>query len=144
MLRQSFESASDPSLHFDKSSRARLVSRPPTPSQGGQGRSFLFLPPCGKGACGEVTWGPFPWPGRRFGFLLAGPSHGAFVLVEVQQANRWVEIGRSAAARSPSILSPKMVLLPMRPFDKVRVRITNHSQHEAMMVDALTFLDLGY
>ena len=143
VLRQSFESASDPSLHFDKLSRTWLVSRPPTPTMGGQGRSFLFIPPCRKAPCGEVTWGPLRWPGRRFGALLAGPARGASVVVESQQANRWVEIGRSPAASSPAVLTPQTVRLPVRPFDQVRVRIANHSQQESMMVDALTFLDLG-
>ena len=143
VLRQGFENGSDPSLHFNEISRTWLVSRPPMPSLGGQGRSFLFIPPCRKAPCGEVTWGPLRWPGRRFGALLAGPARGASVVVESQQANRWVEIGRSPAASSPAVLTPQTVRLPVRPFDQVRVRIANHSQQESMMVDALTFLDLG-
>ena len=38
VFRQGFENASDPSLHFDGISRTWLVSRPPTPVLGGQGR----------------------------------------------------------------------------------------------------------
>jgi hypothetical protein len=144
VLRQGFENASDPSLHFDKISRTWLVSRPPTPSFGGQGRSFLFIPPCRTSACGEVTWGPLPWPGRRFGVLLAGPAKGASVVIEAQDAKRWVEIGRTIAPVNATILTPQIFSLPVRAYDEVRVRIANRSQQEAMMVDALTFLDLGF
>jgi hypothetical protein len=143
VLRQGFENASDPSLHFDKISRAWLVSRPPTPVFGGQGRSFLFIPPCRTSACGEVTWGPLPWPGRQFGVLLAGPAKGTSVVVEAREANRWIEIGRSAAPGNQAILTPWIVGLPDRVYGEVRVRIANRSQQEAMTVDALTFLDLG-
>jgi hypothetical protein len=144
VLRQGFENSSDPLLHFDEISRAWLMSRPPTASFGGQGRSFLFIPPCRTSTCGEVTWGPLPWPGRRFGVLLAGSAKGTSVVVEAREASRWIEIGRTAAPGNPTILTPQLVRLPVRAYDEVRVRIANHSQREAMMVDAPTFLDLGF
>jgi hypothetical protein len=143
VLRQGFEDAADRSLHFDKVSRAWLVSRPPMPVFGGQGRSFLVIPPCRQSACGEVTWGPLPWPGHRVGVLLAGPAKGTSVIVEGREANGWVVIGRSAAPDYATILSPRMIRLPERAYDEVRVRISNQSQQQAMVIDALTFLDLG-
>ena len=65
------------------------------------------------------------------------------MVVEANQGNRWVEIGRTAPAKSQTILTPQVVRLPVRPFDQVRVRIANRSEQVAMMVDALTFLELG-
>ena len=143
VLRQGFESASDPALHFDKISRPWLVSRPPAPSIGGQGRSFLYIPPCAKEPCGEVTWGPLPWPGHRFGVLLAGPGKGTSVVVEAHDENGWSEIGRAAPPANPIVLMPQMIRLPVRGYQEVRVRIANQSSQEAMTVDGLTFLDMG-
>ena len=142
-LRQGFENASDPSLHFDKISRPWLVSRPPAPSIGGQGRSFLYIPPCAKDPCGEVTWGPLSWPGHRFGVLLAGPGKGTSVVVEARDANGWSEIGRAVPPANPVVLMPQMIRLPAHGTHEVRVRIANQSPQEAMTVDGLTFLDMG-
>jgi hypothetical protein len=143
VFRQGFENASDPSLHFDGISRTWLVSRPPTPVLGGQGRSFLFIPPCRKDPCGEVTWGPLPWPGSRFGVLLAGPGQGTSVVVDALEASGWREIGRVGAPASATVLTPQTVRLPVRGHGEVRVRIANRSKQDAMLVDAPTFLDLG-
>jgi len=143
--RQTFEDASDATLHFDRYSHSWRVSRPPIPAYGGEGQSFLFIPPCPKAPCGEAIWGPLPWSGRRFGVLLAGPARGTSVVVEARNGAGWSEIGRTTAPANPIVLSPVIVglSLPAQSFVEVRVRMTNQSQSEAMTVDAPTFLDLG-
>ena len=144
-LRQSFEDASDATLHFDRLSRFWRVSRPPIPAYGGEGQSFLFVPPCPKAPCGEAIWGPLPWSGRRFGVLLAGPARGTSVVVEARNGVGWSEIGRAAAPASTTVMSPVIVGLGPLPqgFAEVRVRMSNQAQAAAMTVDAPTFLDLG-
>ena len=150
--RQSFEDPSDPTLHVDGISQAWRLSRPPIPAYGGEGRSFLFIPPCRTKPCGEVTWGPLPWPGRHFGVLLAGPSKGTKVVVEARDAHGWSELGRVGEPANPIVLTPLIMRLPDRLPDMgspdhgyrdVRVRIANQSPKDAMTVDAPTFLDLG-
>ncbi len=99
VLIQGFENASDPSLHFDNVSRTWLVSRPPASMLGGQGRSFLFVPPCVREPCSEAIWGPLPWSGSRFGVLLAGPGKGTSVVVEARDGAGWIRAWSQRRAR---------------------------------------------
>jgi len=75
--------------------------------------------------------------------LLAGPGKGTSVVVESRDGDQWSEIGRTAHPADPIVLTPQMIHLPEHGYQSVRVRIANHSAQDPMMVDALTFLDLG-
>jgi hypothetical protein len=142
VTRQDFENPADPSLHFDEKNRSWFMSESPLPRFGGQGRTFLFVPPCKTPVCGEVVWGPIPWPGRHFGALLAGPKQDAAVIIEAKEGVKWIEIARTPPPVHEGILTPSLIELGRRRHTEVRVRLVNRSKNQFMTVDALTFLDL--
>lgn len=142
VTRQGFESQADPTLQAGPSTRVWVLSAPPAPRLGGQGKAVLYLPPCTGVRCPEVVWGPLPWPGRRFGALVAGSKSGASIVVEAQQGSRWTEVARTDGPSNEAILTPVTAELQTVFPSEVRVRISNGSRNRSMVVDALTFLDL--
>lgn len=144
VVRQGFEDPADASLHAQASSRVRYLSTPPTPTPrlGGQGRALGYLPPCRAGRCSELIWGPRAWSGRYFGALVAGAKVGSWIIIESRQGDRWVELAHTPGPASETILTPVLVELEAVFPTDVRVRVLNRSRARAMIVDALTFLDL--
>jgi hypothetical protein len=142
LLRQGFEDPSDPTLHVTSPAPVAFLSETPIPRVGGQGRALLHLPACEKDACSEVTWGPLPWSGRRFGALVAGARAGSSVAIDAYLDGRWREVARAEAPRNEVILTPVLADLRAVSPAQVRVRVSNRSRNRAMTVDALTFLDL--
>jgi len=142
VFRQGFEIPADPNLRVAASTRVWYLSAPPTPRLGGQGKAVLYLPPCLRVRCPEVTWGPLPWSGRHFGALVAGGKSGSSIVVEALQGSRWIEIGHTEAPANETVLTPVTAELQTVFPTRVRVRVSNRSRSRAMTVDALTFLDL--
>ncbi|MBI5487561.1 MAG: hypothetical protein HY905_09525 [Deltaproteobacteria bacterium] len=154
VLRQSFEDPADPLLHFEgdggdawrPTPRQRAGTRQ-RPVAGGHGALLLntFGGATADEATGSVVWGPFPWPGRRFGALLGGGFDGerVEVVVEVLVADAWTTLARLYPRNRVEILRPQLVDLGEVPAAQVRVRVVDASRSDwgHILADGLTFID---
>jgi hypothetical protein len=144
VVRQSFEDPADPSLSFTPASR-RWLTAAAHPGQtrvfGGQGRLFIDTFDTGPAGEGEVVWGPFRAPGRRFGALVAGSKARTLsVVVEARGARGWAEVARLPPPPHPTVMMPVRAELPGA--GEVRVRIVDRDPQPDgyLLVDALTFI----
>jgi hypothetical protein len=160
VLRQGFEDAGDRTVaYLGPATRWRAQAARPGQRRvlGNEGGWFLnsFLgpesapppaatpPAAPPPAAGEVVWGPFPAPGRRFGVLLAGGGKAqSTVRVEEQRDGKWVELWRTTEPPSPTVLAPQLTELPTTPGKIVRVRvIEDRAAQSPFLVDAPTFVE---
>ncbi|MBI5499546.1 MAG: hypothetical protein HY907_04850 [Deltaproteobacteria bacterium] len=153
VLRQGFEDAADPLLRVEgdggdawrPAARQRAGTRQ-RPVIGGQGRLLLntFDGATGDEATGSVVWGPFPWPGRRFGALLGGGHDGDRVGIAVEglSGGEWRVLAFLAPRERLEILRPRLVDLGGVRADQVRVRVVDGSRADwgHVLADGLTFL----
>ena len=152
VVRQSFEDPSDPLLEFGSRTLLPVQMHRITAHQqvfsGGHGRLIVnsFGSATKDRATGEVTWGPIPWAGRRFGALIGGGNDIAHIHVAVEGLvdGAWIELARLAHTSNSEILEARIADLGPNPAEKVRVRIVDDGRNNwgHILADALTFIDV--
>jgi hypothetical protein len=141
--RQSFEAEEDRTLHLLGAGKDWITAATNERMTGGQGLNFLASRGTGtaKLGPGEVVWGPLPWPGQRFGLLMAGTASGLSVGVEVNESGVWKEVAHASPPSSGSVMTPQIMLVPGPSTAQVRVRVISKDHKASTLVDALTFID---
>jgi hypothetical protein len=141
LRRQDFEDAKDASLQLTGGAEAWIREAGNLAVRGGRGRRRLQTPAGDKrNAQGEVVWGPLPWPGHRFGLLLAGGGAGSVVIVDMGRPGKWREVLRTGRTGSAGVLLPYLYELPRDEGAEVRVRIVDLSAAGGFVVDDLVFI----
>ena len=153
VFRQGFENPADPLLRFEgaagdawRPTTGRRAGTKQRPVTGGQGGLLLntFDGETGDGTVGSVTWGPFPWAGRRFGVLIGGGCDraGEYVAVEALIGGEWTELARVGPADDAEVLRPRLADLGEPRGTAVRVRVVDAAAGDwgHLLVDGITFV----
>jgi hypothetical protein len=142
--RQGFENLKDQSLQLLGAAKNWIGPAAALRFLGGQGQQLLATrpDPGHPEAAGEVIWGPLPWPGRRFGALLAGAPSGATLSVEAKEGSDWKKLAQIDQPPVDTVLTPILLMLPAHSATDVRVRVVATDSQPTTVVDALTFVDL--